>query len=111
VAPLEESKEGNRMIQFFKQYADTWLKFDLLLFWCKHPYAKFTSGTIARTLDRKRRVEVEEALDCFVHQEIVEKHTQQGLPFYGLTADPDKRRFVLNIPAYRSVLRPALSLR
>jgi len=111
VSPSEESKEGNRMIQFFKQYADTWLKFDLLLFWNRHPYAKFTSSTIARTLDRRRRAEVEEALDCFVHQKIVEKHNGQGLPFYGLTDDPARRRFILNIPAYRNLLRPALSVR
>ena len=106
-----ETKEGSRMFQFLKQYVDTWLKLDLLLFWNKHPYAKFTSGAIARTLERRRRVEVEEALDSLVHEAIVERHTDQGQPFYCLTSDPDKRRFVLNIPAFRTMLAPAMSFR
>ena len=108
---LVETKEGNHMFQFLKQYADTWLKLDLLLFWNKHPYAKFTSSAIARTLERRRRAEVEEALDGMVHEAIVEKHSDQGQPFYCLTSDPDKRRYVLKIPAYRTMLTPAMSLR
>lgn len=106
----EEAKDGNRTIQFLKQHADTWLKFDLLLFWNRHPHARFTPGTIARTLGHRGKAEVREALDSFVNEKIVEKYTQQGLPFYCLTADPDKRQFVLNAPAYRSKLRPAISI-
>ena len=111
MSPSEETKDTYCMFQFLKKHADTWLKFDLMLFWNKHPYTKFTSGAIARILNRKRTAEVEEVLDTFVHDEIVEKHPEQGLPFYCLTSDPDKRQFVLNIPAYRRSLAPAMSVR
>jgi len=98
-----EAREKNEMIQFVKEHADTGLKLDLLSFWSRYPYAKFTSGIIARALDctRNRRVDIKEALESFVKAELIEKHTRQGLPFYCLTADPEKRQRVLNLSAYR----------
>ncbi len=105
-----EIENKNRVIEFTKEHANTWLKLDMLYFWSKYPYAKFTIGIIARALGCKRRVEVEEALDSFIKDDLVEKHTDKGLPFYCLTADPGKRECVLNLPAYRNSLRPALSM-
>jgi len=91
-----EAREENKMVQFLEEHTDTWLKRDLLFFWNKYPYAKFTSGIIARALDCNRRVDIKEVLESFVKAEFIEKHTQQGLPFYCLTADPEKRQWVLN---------------
>lgn len=94
------------MIQFVRELADTGLKLDLLLFWNKYPYAKFTSGIIAHALDCSRRMDIEEALESLVKAKLVEKHTQRGLLFYCLTTDPEKRQWVLNPPAYGSNFRP-----
>lgn len=93
--------------QFVTEHADTPLKRDLLLFWKKYPYARFTSGIVARAVDRNRRIDVEIALECFVQAELLEKYTQQGLPFYRLTTvDSPKRECVLNLPARRPGPRP-----
>lgn len=88
--------KGNNMPQFLQDHADTGLKLDLLRFWRKYPYAKFTCGIIARAVDCRRRVDVEEALECFVRAELLEEHTRQGLRLYCLTNDPLKRQGVFD---------------
>jgi hypothetical protein len=95
------NRNNNHMMQFVGQYANTGLKRDLLLFWRKHPFAKFTSGGIAGAVDRNRRVDVEEALECFVEAELVEKHMERGQPLYCLSSDSSKRWHVLNMPVFR----------
>jgi hypothetical protein len=105
-----EMEKRNRVLQFARQHANTWLKLDLLCFWSRYPHAKFTAGIIARTLGCKRRADVEEALDSLVKDNLVDRHTDRGLPFYCLTDDASKRECVLDMRAYRSSLRPALSM-
>ncbi|MFC1924707.1 hypothetical protein ACFLXA_05035 [Chloroflexota bacterium] len=87
--------------QFINKHASnhtgTRLKSDLLFFWSRYPHAKFTSGVIAGALDCSRKVDVEEALNALVTAEITEKHTKQGLPFYCLTTDPEKREPILRL--------------
>ena len=87
--------------QFINKHASnhtgTRLKSDLLFFWSRYPHAKFTSGVIAGALDCARKVDVEEALNALVTAEITEKHTKQGLPFYCLTTDPEKREPILRL--------------
>jgi len=100
-----ETKEETEVIQFVNEHGNTGLKLDLLFFWSKYPYAKFTSGIIARALDCKRKMDMEEALDSFVKASLIEKHTRQGLPFYCLTADPEKRQSILSLSIHRSNFR------
>jgi len=117
VMPLEwrwpvsgEMEKRNSVLEFARQHANTWLKLDLLCFWSRYPHAKFTAGAIARALGCKRRIDVEEALDSFVKDNLVDKHTDRALPFYCLTDDVSKRECVLDMRAYRRSLRPALSM-
>lgn len=105
-----EMEIKNRVLDFSRKHANTWLKLDLLCFWSKYPYAKLTVGIIARALGCKRRVDVEEALDSFVNESLVDRRADNGLLFYSLTSDAGKRECVLNMPAYRSSLRPTLSV-
>jgi hypothetical protein len=107
MSPEMETK--NRVLDFSRKHANTWLKLDLLCFWSKYPYAKLTVGIIARALGCKRRVDVEEALDSFVNESLIDRRADNGLLFYSLTSDAGKRECVLNMPAYRSSLRPNLS--
>ena len=85
--------------KFVNSHADTQLKMDILFFWNKHPNAKFSLGAIARTLDCARRVDIEEALEALVSAEFLDKHTQQGLPFYCLSTDSQKREPILGLSA------------
>ena len=97
-----ETEEGNKVTQFVNEHANSGLKLDLLFFWSKYPYAKFTSGIIARALACNRKADIEEALESFVKARLIEKHTRQGLPFYCLTGDPEKRQCILSLSAHRA---------
>jgi len=104
----ERTESPQEVTQFVNQYGNTGLKLDLLFFWNKYPHAKFTSGIIAHALHCNRRADIEEALESFVKAMLIEKHTRQGLPFYCLTADPEKRQWVLSLSAYRGQLQVTL---
>ena len=75
-----------------KNAADIQLKKDLLLFFQhRHPYAKCSAGVISRAASRVKRVDLKEALEGLVTDELIEKHTnQQGQLFYCLTTDPKR---------------------
>ena len=85
--------------QFINKHANTQLKTDLLFFWNRYPYAKFTAGVIAHAVSCVRKADVEEALENLATDELIEKHTQQGQLFYCLTTDPEKREPVLKLSA------------
>jgi hypothetical protein len=100
---LEETKERGEVvqtIQFVREYGNTRLKLDLLVFWSRYPHAMVSTGVIAGLLDCNRRVDLEEALESFVQAKLIEeKHTEQGLRLYCLATDPEKRQGVLSVAA------------
>jgi hypothetical protein len=100
---LEETKEKGEIvqtIQFVREYGNTRLKLDLLVFWSRYPRAKLTTGVIAGALDCNRRVDLEEALESFVKAKLIEEeHTEQGLRLYCLGTEPEKRQGVLSVAA------------
>jgi hypothetical protein len=100
----ERTESPQEVTQFVNQYGNTELKRDLLRFWNRYPYAKFTSGIIAHAL-HNRKVDIEEALESLVKATLIEKHTRQGLLFYCLTADPERRQWILSLSAYRGNFR------
>jgi len=75
-----EMENNGKVLDFAVRHANTWLKLDLLYFWSKYPYAKFTVAVIARALGCKRRIDVEEALDSFVKDNVVDRHMDKGFP-------------------------------
>ena len=92
--------------QFINKYADTRLKTDLLFFWNRYPYAKFTAGVIAHAVSCVRKADVEEALEGLAIDDLIEKHTQQGQLFYCLTTDPEKREPVLKLSTRKGGCSP-----
>lgn len=103
-----EMETTNRVLDFARRHANSWLKLDLLCFWGKYPYARFTVGIIARALGSERRADVEEALDSLVRDHLVDKRVDKGQPFYSLAGDAGSRECVLQMPACKSSLRPAI---
>lgn len=107
---LAQQTKVNEMVQYVRDqaaadHADTGLKLDLLRFWSKYPYARFTPAIVTRALDPSRKTDVSQALESFVKAHLLEKHVQQGLPFYCLTEEPSMRQWVLNMAAQEGSLR------
>ena len=94
------------IVRLVRDYADTRLKFDMLLFWSKYPEARFTCGIVSRAVRCRRRLDVEEALEIFAEANLLERHSQEGLLLYCLTKDPYRRQCVLDLPAHVNGFRP-----
>ena len=94
------------MPQLAENPAFSGLKREVLRFWRKYPFAKFASGIVAGAVACNRKMDVEEALECLVQAELLEKHVQQGLSLYRLTNEPSQRQRVLDLPTETSDLRP-----
>ena len=77
------------------KYSDMGLRADLVCFWGRYPHAKFTLGVVVGALGDTGRADVEEALESMVTDDIIEKNTWRGLPFYSLTNDIRKREMIL----------------
>ncbi len=105
-----ETDSRNRVLEFARRHANSWLELDLLCFWGNYPYARFTVGIIARALGSERRADVQQALDALVRGRLIEKRVDRGQPFYSLTRDPGSRECVLQMPTYKGSLRPAASM-
>ena len=98
-------KEKDEILQSVNEYVDKRLERNLLLFWSSYPHTKFTARTIAHAVNYPGKVDIEEALQCFVEDELLEKHICQGLDFYCLTTETEKRQWVLNL--FRPVVKLA----
>ncbi len=85
----------SRSINSVKKRSDTELKADLACFWGRHPHAKFTLGVVVGALGGgTRKADVEKALESLVTANLVDKHIQQGLPFYCLATNLGKQELL-----------------
>lgn len=87
-----------QLLRFLKQYAGDRLKMELLAFWGRHPNAKFARGAISCALDCKRSA-MDRALKDMVATGLVDTCKQNGVPFYSLTTNEEKRRAALQLAA------------
>lgn len=86
------------LLRFLEQYAGDRLKMEMLAFWGRHPDAKFAGGAISCALDCKRSA-MDRALKDMVVTGLVDTCTHNGVPFYSLTTNEEKRRVALHLAA------------
>ena len=96
VTPNVLSEE--QLLQFLEKNAGDRLKMELLAFWGRHPSAKFTRGAISCALDCKRSA-MDRALKDMVATGLVDACTHNGVPFYSLTTNEEKRLVALQLAA------------
>ena len=87
-----------QLLRLLKQYASDRLKMELLAFWGRHPNAKFTRGAISCALDCKK-LDMDRALKDLVERGLVDMHKHNGVTFYALTTNEERRRVALELAA------------
>jgi len=87
-----------QLLRFLEQYAGDRLKTELLAFWGRHPNAKFTRSAISCALDCKK-LDMDRALKDMVERGLVDMHKHNGVTFYSLTANEERRRVALELAA------------
>ena len=86
------------LYRFLEEHGDNQVKRRLLLFWSCHPNAKFARNAISYALDSSK-LEVDKALRVLVEVGLVDTHIINGVTFYSLTANEERRRPVLELLA------------
>jgi len=86
------------LYRFLEEHRDNRVKRGLLFFWGSHPNAKFARNAIGYALDSSK-LEVDKALRVLVEVGLVDTHILNGVTFYSLTTNNEKRRPVLALAA------------
>jgi hypothetical protein len=81
-----------------EEHGDNRVKMGLLLFWGCHPNAKFASNAICYALDCTK-LEMDRGLKALVEAGLVDTHILNGVTFYSLTSNDERRRPVLDLAA------------
>jgi len=85
-----------QLLRFLEKHVGDRLKTELLAFWGRHPNAKFTRGAIYCALDCTKS-EMEKGLKDMVETGLVDTCTHNGVSFYSLTANEERRRAVIEL--------------
>lgn len=86
------------LYRFLEEHGDNRVKRRLLFFWGCYPNAKFARHIICYALDCGK-LEVDRALRDLVKAGLVDTHILNGVTFYSLTANEERRRLVLELAA------------
>lgn len=79
---VEGLKTTSELIRFLEKHGNTSAKLQVLLFWGRHPRAKFTLDCIADALDA-RRLDLKEAVETLVSEGIIERQSDNnGVTWY-----------------------------
>jgi len=86
------------LYRFLEKYGNTREERELLAFWGMHPNARFTRYTICYGLDCSKQ-EANRALMALVEAGVIDTNSCNGLIFYSLTKNEEKRRPVVELAA------------
>jgi len=84
------------LLRFLEKQVGDLLKTELLTFWGRHPNAKFTRNAIYCALDCTKS-DMDTGLKDMVETGLVDTCTHNGVPFYSLTANEERRRAVIEL--------------
>lgn len=97
-----------QLSRFVEEHTSDRLKSEILSFWSRHPYDKFTTSIIACALGLSK-LEVSRALKALMDTGLVDSCNQGDLTLYNLTTDETKRKPVLELSARGwDICRPAV---
>jgi len=76
---------NKKLVHFLEKYGNTSPKMQVLLFWGRHPRAKFTLDCIADALDA-RRLNLKEAVEILVNEGVIEEQQDHnGVKWYSVS--------------------------
>jgi hypothetical protein len=92
-----QTSTEKELSQFINEYADDrHCLLELLLFWGRHPCARFSRLAIVHALN-SRRPHIERALGYLINKGIVRTCLENNVPLYSLTDNEPLHSLVLNI--------------
>jgi hypothetical protein len=94
---MQNALAKEELRRFLQRHGDNRTKRELLLFWGKHPNARFTKFALCYAVDCSG-LQAEQSLKAHMEAGLVEEHTnERGLTFYSLTTDEAKRQQVIEL--------------
>ncbi|MDH5770764.1 MAG: hypothetical protein OEZ25_05710 [Candidatus Bathyarchaeota archaeon] len=85
-----------QLYRFLEEHGDSRVKRQLLVFWGRHPRAKFEENAICYTLNRNRS-DIDRALRAQVKAGLVDTYMYKNVTLYSLTTNEERRRLVVGL--------------
>lgn len=89
---------GESLYRFLEKHGDNRVKWELLVFWGRHPNARFDRKVVCYALDCKK-LDAERALGAMVEERLLDSYTGNDVTLYSLTKNEERRRPVLELAA------------
>jgi hypothetical protein len=83
---LKELEIGDKLCTFVKDFCDDLCSLELMLFFSRHPHARFNHSAVIHVLTSKR-FDAALALKRLVDKKIVVCYPENGITLYALTKD------------------------
>ena len=77
---------GDKLCTFVKDFCDDLSSLELMLFFSRHPHARFNHSAVIHVL-RSKRFDAAIALKRLVEKKIVVSYTENGITLYALTKE------------------------
>lgn len=90
---MEEIKIEDRLCEFIRAFSDDLNGLELVLFFGRHPNAKFNRTALLHALN-VRQFDAGLALKKLVNRKIIETCSENGITLYSLTADESVRSLI-----------------
>ena len=82
----EVTEVEDKLNHLVREYGDDHCSLDLLMFFGRHPYARFSRMAIAHSIDAQR-LNIDRPLKQLITAGLVRMYVENGLPVYSLTED------------------------
>jgi hypothetical protein len=83
---LKDIDIGDTLCTFVKDFCDDLSSLELMLFFSRHPHARFNHSAVTHVL-RSKRFDAAIALKRLVEKKIVVSYTENGITLYALTKE------------------------
>jgi hypothetical protein len=101
IIEVSKDKSSSYMGQLMNKFVSSRCSVGLLRFFAAHPNGRFSKLAIVHAIDEAgSRLEVEQAMEKMVEENLLKTSTDNGICFYMLTKEETLRRLVLNLSLF-----------
>ncbi|MDP2917786.1 MAG: hypothetical protein Q8O16_07665 [Dehalococcoidia bacterium] len=93
---MQDIAVQDKLLEFINDFGDDLSSLELLLFFGRHPHARFNRAAVAHALNI-RRIDLVKSLRCLIDRKLVVTCVENDVTLYSLTRDASLQTLVLGL--------------